>query len=148
MDLLEHVLKLIPHWNVFPGSDCFFNRSDVKKTAKFYQCRRVLWIIRKPRVRRGVNSLCPSHTYTASPNCWAQPFRRCRRSETRPKFRAKTWKIFHVSWYCENARSSKQRKITNFWSETDSIGRISAIWHPTWTCHMLIRRFLIRATAW
>ena len=35
MDLLEHVLMLIAHWNVFPGSDCFFNRCDVKKTAKF-----------------------------------------------------------------------------------------------------------------
>ena len=31
----EHVLMLIAHWNVFPGSDCFFNRSDVKKTVKF-----------------------------------------------------------------------------------------------------------------
>ena len=35
MDLLEHGLMLIAHWNIFPGSDYFFNRSDVKKKAKF-----------------------------------------------------------------------------------------------------------------
>ena len=35
MDLLEHGLMLIAHWNIFLGSDCFFNRSDVKKKTKF-----------------------------------------------------------------------------------------------------------------
>ena len=68
----------------------------------------------------------------ASPNCWAESLRTCRRRETRSRFRAKTWKIFHVSRCYENAQRSKPiRKRRTFLLKTNLIGQMSPIWHLT-----------------
>ena len=68
----------------------------------------------------------------ASPNCWAESLRTCRRRETRSRFRAKTWKIFHVSRYYGNAQRSKPiRKRRTFLLKTNLIGQMSPIWHLT-----------------
>ena len=68
----------------------------------------------------------------ASPNCWAESLRTCRRRETRSRLRAKTWKIFHVSRYCEDAQRSKLiRKRRTFLLKTNLIGQMSPIWHLT-----------------